>query len=99
MIDVKQQENGDIDITTGDIQLTEPTAQHQRDLLVATQGSYKETPIVGVGAINYLNDNERPGFLRSVNKEFSRDGMKVHELKMPGRELIIDAEYNENNNG
>ena len=97
MIDIKQQENGDIDLSTGDLQLAEPTGQHQRDMLIATQGSYKEAPIVGVGAINYLNDNERTGFLRAVNKEFTRDGMKVYEIGMPGGELIIDAEYENSN--
>ena len=96
MIDIKQHESGDIDLSTGDIQLVEPTGQHQRDLLVATQGSHKDAPIVGVGAINYLNDNERTGFLRIVNREFTRDGMKVYEISMPGGELIIDAEYEKN---
>jgi len=93
MIDIKQREDGDIDLSTGDLQLTEPTGQHQRDMLIATQGSYKEAPIVGVGAINYLNDNERAGFLRAVNRELARDGMNVRSISMPGRELIIDAEY------
>jgi len=93
MIDIKQIESGDIDITTGDLLFTEPTAQHQRDLLVANQGYYKEAPIVGVGSINFINDNERPAYLRAVNREFMRDGMKVHEIRMPYNELIIDAEY------
>jgi hypothetical protein len=94
MIDLKFDETGDIDISTDDIQYTESTLQHQRDLIIAHQGHYKEVPTVGVGAINYLNDENPDNFLRTVRKEFSKDGMKVKKVAITvGGQLNINAAY------
>ena len=99
MLDIKQDiESGDVDLSTGDIVIGEATEQHQRDILIAEQGFYKESPGVGVGSFKYMKDIEPSNYMRAVRKQFVKDGMTVREIKYDGRELSTDAEY-ENNNG
>ena len=69
------------------------TGQHQRDILLADKGHYKESPETGVGALEYMNDNEPDRLLRSIRKEFTRDGMKVSKVSLDN----VVAEYEESN--
>lgn len=97
MIDIKQTADGDVDLTTGDIVLIEPTEQHQRDILIAAPGYYKESPVVGVDSFHYLLDNDIPGYLRAVRKQFEKDGMKVASVKYINGILKTEAYYGKNN--
>lgn len=92
MIDIKHTDTGDIDLSIGDIQMTESTSQHQTDILMCFKGSFKEFPTVGVGMLDYVADNDKNGFLRTVRKEFIADGMKVKSLDMTDT-INIDASY------
>lgn len=92
MIDVKHRDNGDIDLSSGDLQMTESTAQHQTDILTAVKGSYKEFPTVGVGMVDYIAENNKEGLLRAVRKQFSADGMRVKSISMTDT-INVDAEY------
>ncbi len=95
MIDVKQTDEGDIDLTTGDIEMTEPTGQHQRDILVAAPGDYKESPTVGIDSVRYMLDVEPADYLRRIRRQLSADGQKVRALgynEYNGK-VDIDAEY------
>lgn len=82
MIDIAHNENGDIDLSTGDLLYSESTRQHQKDILLAGKGHYKETPELGVDALNYINDVEPENLFRSIRKEYTRDGMKVTKVSM-----------------
>ncbi len=93
ILDIKHTDTGDLDFSSEVIAYAESTSQHQRDLIMAQKGHYKLAPNTGVGAINYVNDENPENFLRSVRKEFTRDGMKVRKVAMQGGSLIIDAEY------
>jgi len=93
MIDIKLDEEGDVYVSGEDIQYTESTTQHQRDLILAQKGHYKEAPGTGVGAINFIHDEDPENFLRTIRKEFTRDGMKVERVSFTGNELIVNAEY------
>lgn len=95
MIDIKFDKEGDVDISADDIQYVESTSQHQRDLIIAQRGHYKEMPGVGVGAINFIHDEDPENFLRTIRKEFTRDGMKVERVAFSGNELIVNAAYTE----
>ena len=90
MIDIQHTEDGDIDIMSGDILYTESTSQHQKDILLADKGHYKESP---VGAVNYINDTDPENFYRAVRKELTRDGMKVTKVSMDN----TIARYEESN--
>lgn len=95
MKDYRQLENGDLDMSTGDLLVTESTYQHQRDLLLSDKGHIRDKAEAGVGAVNYLMDNEPEGLLRATRKEFVADGMKVKKVAFSDRynELDIDARY------
>lgn len=95
MKDYRQLENGDLDMSTGDLLVAESTCQHQRDLLLSDKGHIRDKAEAGVGAVNYLMDNESEGLLRAIRKEFVADGMKVKKVSFSDRanELDIDARY------
>lgn len=93
MKDILQAADGDLDFSSGDLQINESTEQHVRDLLLLDKGQLKETPAAGIGAIDYLHDSNPDDFLRVVRQELGRDGMKVEEVCMQGGELKITGEY------
>ena len=96
MIDIKHNQDGDIDISSGDIVYSRSTEQHQRDLLICDKGHLKEKPEAGVGAANYINDEDPESFLRLVRREFIADGMTVIKVAMNSENLNIDADYKDN---
>lgn len=96
MNDYKQTADGDLDFTAGDIEMVEPTGQHQRDILIAAPGDYKESPTVGVDSVRQLLDVDPADYLRRIRKQFTADGMSVASLSYnPNADppLTIDAEY------
>lgn len=96
MIDFKQHtETGDIDLSSG-IDMTEPTQQHKRDILLASPGDFKQTPLLGVGLIYYVNANDTSTMLRNVSRQMQRDGIKIKRVGYDGNELIIDGKYKDN---
>lgn len=97
MIDIKQNEDGDVAIEDGDVAYTESTGQHKRDILLADKGHFKEHPVAGVGAANFIHDADPSGFYRTTRRECSRDGMKVKDIRVTGGEIEIDAEYENSN--
>lgn len=93
MIDIKHTDDGDIDISGGDIRHSESTEQHQKDITIADKGHYKEYPAIGVGAINHINDIDPENFLRTLRREFTRDGMTVRRVAIANGEIETHAEY------
>lgn len=97
MIDIKQSTDGDVDLATGDIQMTEPTEQHKRDIILSAKGDNREYPVVGVCAVDYIHDNDPMALLRECRRQFAGDGMKVREVGYENGELIVDAAYEDSN--
>mgnify|MGYP006916077375 CR=1 FL=1 len=95
MKDYGQTRNGDLDLSTGDLYPIESTAQHQRDLLLSAQGHIRHKPEAGVGAVNYLLNEDKEGLLRQVRKEMAADGQKVTKVaySTATQELEIKADY------
>ncbi len=95
MIDIKQTNDGDLDLTSGDIEMIEPTGQHQRDILIAAPGDYKESPTAGVDSVRYMFDVDPADYLRRIRKQLTADGQKVKALDCDEntRKVDIDAEY------
>lgn len=95
MKDYKQQPDGDLDLTTGDLLETESTWQHQRDLLLSDKGHIRQKPEAGVGAVNYMQDNDPEALLRATRKEFTSDGMKVKKVSFDQatNDLNVEASY------
>lgn len=91
MKDLKQTTEMDLYLTdVGDIAWTESTLQHQRDILLVHEGEYRLSPLVGVGASDYLDDEGRENLTREINKQFTRDGMTVKSID---KDLNIIASY------
>lgn len=84
----------DLNILNGDFSVIESTEQHQRLLLIATPGEYKQKPLSGVGLSNYLLD-ERPGnLLNNIRSQFAKDGMSVKTVTISEEgTLTIQADY------
>lgn len=94
MEDYKQTSEGDLAFIDGDLLITESTEQHQRDLIVSDKGHIRNKPEIGVGAVNYLNDNDSSNYLRAVRMDFTADGMKVKQVALDSSgNTLIDAEY------
>ncbi len=96
MIDYKQNEDNDcdLDFSSGDLQYAESTKQHQRDLILAAQGHIRDMPDRGVGSLNFIQDNDRDYYLREVRIELAKDGQKVHSVGETETGVIyVDAAY------
>ncbi len=94
MTDIKHTEDGDLDLTTGDLCYTTSDYQHQKDILLARKGYYKEHPETGVGIEDYRNETEPEELLRSIRQEFAADGMKVSKVAIADNGNIeTDASY------
>ena len=80
MKDYCQTQNGDLDLSTGDIYPTESTAQHQRD---------------SVGAVEYLLNEDKEGLLRRTRQVLAADGQKVRKVAYDTMncKFQIDAAY------
>ena len=87
MIDILQTSTGDVELSD-DLIRTEATEQHKRDLLLASQGDFKEAPTVGVDCVSFLH----------VRKQCERDGMRVDAVDYAtDGTLTISAEYDDSN--
>lgn len=93
MKDYKHSDDGDLDFSSGDLVQVESTAQHQSDIITSFKGSLKAFPTVGVGAVDYIADNNQEGLLRSIRKQFVTDGQKVKSIEMIDGFINVDAGY------
>ena len=97
MIDILQTSTGDVELSD-DLIRTEATEQHKRDLLLASQGDFKEAPTVCVDCVSFLHDTDPADFLRTVRKQCERDGMRVDAIDYDtDGTLTISAEYDDSN--
>ncbi|MBS1944773.1 MAG: hypothetical protein JST98_06115 [Bacteroidetes bacterium] len=72
----------DLTIVDGDFERGESTLEHQRDILLATKGSFRQVPDVGVGVVQeLLNDAGYEELRRTIQGELEKDGMAVQRLR------------------
>lgn len=90
--DILMDETGDVACVNGDFVTGDGTLQHQNDLLLAEKGEYKESPMVGVGIMTYLLDEDKTSAFREIRREFTNDGMKVDSIKVD-QGINIKASY------
>lgn len=92
MKDIKQTDTGDIDTTGSDISFVESTLQHQRDLLLTIKGELKDSPSVGVGVVDFVNDEDSAELSTEIRNQFRKDGMTIREIAV-SETIKIDAAY------
>lgn len=94
MIDFRQNIDGDIDLSKGDIKYVESTVAHQRDIIFTAPGELKFAPLTGVGIHDFINDENPADMLRMVRKKFIQDGQTVNSVQRNNEgQLEIDAYY------
>ena len=92
--DIVLNDNNDLLINNGDFVVGESTYQHQKHLLLAEKGDYKQFPTAGVASKKYLERESPDEYARAIRQEFVADGMNVTTLTiLENLELSIDAEY------
>lgn len=87
--------NNDLQVTAGgDWATGESTAEHQKQLILAGKGDFKENPTVGVGVLTYIDDDPGMGALaREISTEFIRDGMTVQKVNVTQTKIETNANY------
>lgn len=74
--------------------LGDVTRQSQLLLLSSNKGDFKSAPLLGIGLIDYLNDEQADSLLREIRSQLKRVGMKINKLGIsPSGSLEIDADY------
>jgi hypothetical protein len=92
VLDILCDEAGELACVNGDMVTGDATWQHQADLLMANEGSFKETPTTGVGLDNFLNSEDPAEMLRKIRIQFQKDGMEVTKVDY-NTNLEIKANY------
>lgn len=102
MTDILLVSDGDIALAQGDMlwaDATIATDQHIADIMQASQGDYKASPLVGVGLLNYLNGEENSMLLRDISRQLQRDGVRVASIEVDENgKILIDGTYDTTNN-
>ena len=93
MRDILLDETGDVALADDISYVADSTLQHQRDILIAGKGHYKEAPLVGVDVAMQLNESNPEQLLRSARLELTRDGMRVDTVAITEGNLKIEAYY------
>lgn len=97
-MDIKYNEIGDIDISSGDIQYVSGTEQHKFTILLSNKGEIKQIPNVGVGIENYIFDENPSSLLREIRRQCERIGIKIEKVFIENNKIYIIGDYEDYNN-
>ena len=80
--------HGDLLIRDGDFMVDASETQHISDLLLASPGAYKQSPLLGISLYRELNGGGSAANLNEIRKRLilnaQMDGMTVTKLKLNG---------------
>lgn len=82
-------QDGDIKIEKGDFLVDESQAQHIEHLLLATPGTYKQTPSIGIGIRRALNSPLRPELRRRIRLGLQADNIRIRKVIFDGDKITI----------
>lgn len=89
--------DNDFDLITqnGDFVVGDTTRQHQGLLFISQPGEWRQYPLVGVGAKDFLNDDRVAEMATEIQKQFEADGMVVTKVTVKEEgQTSWDAKYN-----
>jgi hypothetical protein len=67
--DILLDENFDLAIVDGDFVIGDADEQIQQLILMATQGSFRQSPLTGVGIVNYLKKQFTPALVDKLKQK------------------------------
>ena len=92
-IGIQLSQDGDLNITSGAMQVGDTLQQNQYLLLVAQKGEIKHAPTMGVGIADMVNDEDTLAWKRTIREEFAKDGLQVSELSITSNSMKLKADY------
>ena len=90
--DIALDENDDLKIVDGDFVIEPSDQQHIRAIFYTHMGEFKQWPILGFGASNYLKKSKvfKPELLRNLNEQLKYDNYTNAEINLSkGIEKLI----------
>lgn len=89
--------NGDLDIKNGDLVIDYSDQQHIEDLLVSEKGDFKQSPLTGIGLLNYINapltKENRLALEKEIRLQLLADGFEIKQVEIGTEGSVnIDAE-------
>lgn len=88
-------DSGDLAFENGDLAIGRSDEQHQKHILIANKGEYKQYPELGVSIAEMLNNDTYSAVLIEAKKNLEYDGMKINDISLSeDGKLLIDGEYN-----
>ena len=69
------------------------TYQNQALILKAQKGDFKESPTLGVGIEDIVNDNDLRLWKKEITEQIENDGQRIDKLVLNEKEFILDAKY------
>lgn len=91
MNDILLSSQSDLAVSAGDFAQGDCLKQSQMLLLLTNKGEWKQHPVAGVGAGNYLETASTAALSREIREQFSRDGMQVSSVLIRDNQLYIEA--------
>lgn len=81
MKDLKRTDSQDLEIENGDFVIDKSDQQHIEDIFIAQKSEFKEFPLVGFGAINYIKTNvSKSEFERDLRIQLEYDNYSNTEI-------------------
>lgn len=96
MKDIRRLDNGDVDLSGGDIVYSEATKKHITDELKTSEGELKHSPTSGIDIFSFVNDDEPEELLIKARRRLTADGMKISSLYIQEGTLKVDGNYEDN---
>jgi len=92
--DVRLDENEDLKIDSGDLEITDSDNVHIEHILKSHKGHWFEFPLLGVGILDELNSsNNRQELRQNIRRQLVFDNYTVKEVTIRGdMNINIDAE-------
>lgn len=92
--DILLNDENDLLFKGGDLAIGDSTLQHQRHLFLAQKGSFKQSPVSGIGITDSINDDDMGYLYANIQKQFELDGMEVNSVEVfTNGKIKTDADY------
>jgi hypothetical protein len=91
--DIITDNDSDLNISNGDLLISESDSQHIDHILTANKGHFKQNPLIGAGIIEFINNSASEQEIRQrIKLQLESDGFSVRQIKISSGNIEIDAE-------